>query len=83
MTEPVHARQHRGHLDAAADAAARLAADTALDDLIGRIGARIGLEAITRLHPADSHIPEKTAKRLAAAWSEPATTGPRRRRRAR
>ncbi|KMW58961.1 DNA polymerase-like protein [Candidatus Rhodobacter oscarellae] len=72
VTEPLHDRQHRGHLDAAAQVNARLSANTALDDLIGRLGARIGLDAITRMHPADSHIPEKTSKRLAAAWSEPA-----------
>lgn len=40
-------------------------------DLIGKIGARIGLEAITRHHPADSHIPEKTYSVMAAAWSKP------------
>ncbi|MCY3877566.1 MAG: DNA polymerase Y family protein [Rhodobacteraceae bacterium] len=45
----------------------------ALDDLIGRLGARIGLDAITRYHPADSHIPEKTFSVMAAAWSEPET----------
>jgi protein ImuB len=77
VTEPVHAQQHRGHLDAEAAALARQGADTALDDLIGKIGARIGLEAIVRLHPADSHIPEKTSKVLAAAWSEPAADWPR------
>jgi protein ImuB len=71
VTEPVHAHQHRGHLDAAAQATHQLTADTALDDLIGKLGARIGLETITRRHPADSHIPEKTAKTLAAAWSQP------------
>jgi len=81
-TEPVHARQFRGHLDAAADAVSRQTADTRLDDLIGKIGAQVGLEAIVRLHPADSHIPEKTAKPLAATWSEPvhdwpAPPGPR------
>ena len=75
-TEPVHDRQHRGHLDAAADGAARLARNSALDDLLGRIGARIGLEAITRLHPADSHVPEKSAKVVPAAWSEPAEDWP-------
>ncbi|MCR8724224.1 Y-family DNA polymerase [Frigidibacter sp. ROC022] len=77
VTEPVKARQHRGHLDAAASATARQGADTALDDLIGKLGARIGLEAILRLHPADSHIPEKAVKVLPAAWSEPATDWPR------
>jgi protein ImuB len=47
-----------------------------MDDLVGRLGARIGLEAITRLHPADSHIPEKTSKVVAAAWSEPVSDWP-------
>lgn len=42
-----------------------------IHDLIGRLGARIGLDAITRRHPADSHIPEKGCLVLAAAWSEP------------
>ncbi|CAN0599393.1 unnamed protein product, partial [Ectocarpus sp. 12 AP-2014] len=54
-----------------------LAGSADFDDLTGRLGARIGLEAITRLHPADSHIPEKTSKQLAAAWSDPATEWPR------
>ncbi len=77
VTEPVHAHQHRGHAEAASDGVARLSGSSAMDDLVGRIGARIGLEAITRLHPADSHIPEKTSKNLAAAWSEPARDWPR------
>lgn len=70
--EPVHARTSVGHLQAARAASERLAGNTALDDLIGRLGARVGLEAITRRHPASSHIPEKTAQVLAAAWSVPA-----------
>jgi len=75
VTEPLSPVQHRGHLDAAQTAmdrkqAAR-AGDTALEDLVGRLGARIGLEAITRRHPAESHIPEKAALTLAAAWSDP------------
>lgn len=77
ITEPVHARQHRGHAEAASDGVQRLAGSGAMDDLLGRLGARIGLEAITRLHPADSHIPEKTSKMLAAAWSDPAPAWPR------
>jgi len=77
VTEPVHDRQARGHLDAAEAAQARLTSDTRLDDLIGRLGARIGLDAITRRHPADSNIPEKTALTLAAAWSDPAPDWPR------
>ena len=75
-TEPMHDRQHRGHLEAASDGRGRAARSAQLDDLVGRIGARVGLEAITRLHPAESHIPEKTAKVLAAAWSEPAGDWP-------
>lgn len=69
-SEPVHAVQHRGGQEAAAERNK----STELDDLIGRIGARVGLEAITRQHPADSHVPEKTSKTLAAAWSGPADT---------
>jgi protein ImuB len=76
-TEPVHAYQHRGHAEAASDGAGRLSGQGEMDDLLGRIGARIGLDQITRLHPADSHIPEKTSKYLAAAWSEPACAWPR------
>ncbi|MCF6232344.1 MAG: DNA polymerase Y family protein [Rhodobacteraceae bacterium] len=72
QSEPVHARTKAGHLQAGRAASERLAGNTALDDLIGRLGARVGLEAITRRHPASSHIPEKTAQVLAAAWSEPA-----------
>lgn len=68
--EPVHAVQHRGHMDAGA--LNTPAAGTAMADLMGRIGARLGLEAMTRLHPAQSHIPEKEAKVLAAPWSDPA-----------
>jgi len=72
QTEPIHDRAPVGHLRAGAAAAERLSVSAALDDLIGRLGARIGLEAITRRHPASSHVPEKVAQILAAAWSEPA-----------
>ena len=77
ISEPVHATHHRGHADASAEGAGRLTGTAAMDDLIGRIGARIGLEAMTRFHPADSHIPEKTSHLVAAAWSEPAEHWPR------
>lgn len=77
VTEPVHAHQHRGHSDAASDGTTRLSRGVGMDDLLGRIGGRVGLETITRMHPADSHIPEKTSKLLAAAWSEPAKAWPR------
>ncbi|RAP40774.1 DNA methylase [Rhodovulum viride] len=53
------------------------AADPGMADLIGRLGARIGLEAVTRLAPAESHIPEKGFQLLAAAWSDPAGPWPR------
>ncbi|MDU8910761.1 DUF6504 family protein [Aestuariicoccus sp. MJ-SS9] len=74
--EPVHARTRVGHMEAGANVRARLDRSTAMDDLIGRLGARIGLEAITRRHPGQSHIPEKGAQVLAAAWSEPAGDWP-------
>lgn len=70
-TEPLSPRQHSGHIEAMAGAHARQTADTALVDLLGKLGARLGGDAVTRLHPADSHIPEKSAVVLAAAWSEP------------
>lgn len=75
-TEAVSAIQHRGQLEVTAQAlnqAGRVAAGSpqALDDLIGRLGARLGTEAVLRLHPADSHVPAKSAKLLMAAWSQP------------
>ncbi len=70
--EALAAQQHHGPISGG-DARAAAGSDAvAIDDLMGRIGARLGLEALTRLHPADSHIPEKAALILAAAWSEPA-----------
>ena len=45
-------------------------------DLLGRLGARLGSEAVVRLHPADSHIPEKGASEMAAAFSAPARHWP-------
>ena len=76
QTEPVSAREPVGHLAAGEVIANRLAASTAEDDLIARVGARIGMEAVTRWHPASSHIPEKTAQVLAAAWSDPVEAWP-------
>lgn len=70
VVEPLPARQIRGPLDGGA------AEDRGFDLLIARIGARIGMEALTRAHPGDSHIPEKAAQTLAAAWSEPAGAWP-------
>lgn len=74
-TEAVSAYQHRGQIDVTANArtaqgaAARSA--QALEDLIGRLGARLGTEAVLRLHPAESHVPAKSAQLLMAAWSAP------------
>lgn len=75
-TEPLSPQQHSGHMAASAAAAARMTGNRGLEDLIGRIGARIGLESITRRHPGDSHIPEKASLTLAAAWSEAAGDWP-------
>ncbi len=71
QVETLHARHTAGHLEARAAANKRLSQGHALEDLIGRIGARVGLEQITRRHPASSHIPEKAAQVHHAAWSEP------------
>ena len=76
QTEGLNTRHATGHMDAANAARARYEQETAVEDLIGRIGGRLGLDAITRRHPVDTHIPEKTAKVLAAAWSEPAESWP-------
>jgi protein ImuB len=75
-TEAVSPLQHRGQLEVTAEAlasAGRVSAGSAqaLEDLIGRLGARLGTEAVLRLHPADSHVPAKSAKLLMAAWSQP------------
>ncbi len=76
LTEPLHATGHKGGWAVSAEAEVPRGTAQEMADLIARIGARVGLEAITRAHPADSHIPEKTAAILAAAWSEPATDWP-------
>lgn len=70
-TEPLHPVQHRGQIAASAAAEDRNAPTHAISDLIGRLGARLGTEAVTRLHPSESHIPEKSAQTLTAAWSVP------------
>ncbi len=76
QSEPIHARTMAGHADARRAVRDRLEGNTAIDDLIGKLGARVGLDTITRHHPAGSNIPEKTALTLAAAWSEPARDWP-------
>lgn len=67
------------HADGAAPADPRrgdAAGAQRLDDLLGRLGTRVGMEAITRLHPGDSHIPEKAVQTLQAAWAKPAGAWP-------
>ncbi len=76
QSEPIHARTMAGHADARHAVRDRLEGNTAIDDLIGKLGARVGLDTITRHHPAGSNIPEKTTLTLAAAWSEPARDWP-------
>ncbi len=76
QTEVLHQRTASGHMDASHSVRMRMLSDTRMDDLIGRVGGRIGLEAVTRYHPVSSHIPEKTAQLLAAAWSDPAELWP-------
>ncbi len=76
VTEPLDDKQAHGQLDTAQAAGRTAARETAIDDLITRLGARIGMDAITRHHPGQSHIPEKTAQVLAAAWSSPAPDWP-------
>ncbi|MBF9045726.1 DNA polymerase Y family protein [Rhodobacterales bacterium LSUCC0031] len=80
VTEPLHSAEHKGGWAVAAEAQAARPAGHALDDLIARIGARVGLERITREHPGDSHIPEKTSVTQAAAYSQPAADWPATRR---
>ena len=76
VTEPLSEVQHKGHADAVAVARKLRDGNDLMADLMGRLGARIGLDNLIRLHPADSHIPEKTATRMAAAYCAPATDWP-------
>ena len=75
VTEPLHATTHKGGLIAAEEAARARGESDEMADLIARLGARVGLEAIRRMRPADSHVPEKTEATLAAAWSAPEASG--------
>ncbi len=47
-----------------------------LTDLITRLGNRLGFEGVQRLHPAESHLPEKSFLRLQAAYAEAAPAWP-------
>ncbi|MEM9050376.1 MAG: DNA polymerase Y family protein [Pseudomonadota bacterium] len=76
--EPLAMMQHKGGLAAEIEARDRLATGggDGFAALMGRLGARVGLEALQRLHPSDSHIPEKTAMPVAAAFTDPAPGWP-------
>ena len=69
--------KHIGHSLVSKRNKSRAKRNISPEDLISRLGARIGLENITRLHPAKSNIPEKTYTTLSAAWSEPAKDWPK------
>jgi protein ImuB len=47
-----------------------------LADLLTRLGNRLGFEAVTRVAPAESHIPERAFQVLAAAWADPGAPWP-------
>ena len=72
VVERIEARQVRSPVHEDGPATGEEARAAALADLVTRLGGRIGLEAITRHHPAESAIPEKSALTLAVAWSDPA-----------
>ena len=76
-TEPLSPEQHSGPINALAEAKSRRDGNTAEEDLIGRLGARIGLEQIINLHPADSTIPEKMETERIAAYAGKARDWPK------
>lgn len=59
-------------------AAITQAESPALADLIGRLGGRLGIEAVVRLHPAESHVPARATTAMAAGFAPPAGPWPRR-----
>lgn len=69
--------QHGGPLPPATKGSAALTTEpanqTRLEDLLSRLSTRLGQDVVLRLHPAESHVPEKTFSILAAAWAAPAT----------
>ncbi|MDQ2090893.1 Y-family DNA polymerase [Marimonas arenosa] len=71
-------RTHAGFVPAARRSETRRDSGQGLDDLISRLGARVGMEAITRRHPGDSHLPEKSSQVLSAGWSAPCGSWPAR-----
>lgn len=66
QTEPISAMQYRARMG---EDAAPVPQDAGMDALVNKLGARLGAEAVTRLHPAESHAPERSYLVMAAAWS--------------
>ena len=76
QTELVYPKQCKSHISVGTEVSAQVTTNSDVDDLIAKLGVRVGLETITRLHPGDSHIPEKVAQTIAAAWSSPQMNWP-------
>ena len=76
-TEVLTKYKHIGHVLVGEHNASRIEKNINPENLISKLGVRIGLENIIRLHPAKSNIPEKTYTMLSAAWSEQAKEWPK------
>ena len=76
-TEVLTKYNHIGHVLVGERNASRTEKKINPENLISKLGVRIGLENIIRLHPAKSNIPEKTYTILSAAWSEQAKEWPK------
>lgn len=79
-TEPMHPQQISPDMDGPemAGPQSTLAAHAEGDrlaDTMTRLGNRLGFEALYRLAPAQSHIPERAFLKTAAAWSDAADWG--------
>ncbi len=70
-TEPMAPAQ----LTAARARGGQAAEADALADLMTRLGNRLGLEALSRFLPADSHIPERAFQIASAIWAAPPAPG--------
>lgn len=75
LTEPMMATQYRAPVEKPGDGTQAVRGsvehEAALDQLIGKLGTRMGPDAVVRMHPADSHLPERGFVILSAAWSRP------------
>ncbi|MEL6774632.1 MAG: DNA polymerase Y family protein, partial [Pseudomonadota bacterium] len=68
QTEPLSYAQPQVATGAEAAAARR---QDQLADLLSRLGNRVGMENVTRLVPAESHMPERAFAVAAAGWTAP------------